>query len=340
MKRRVLITGGCGFIGTNASIAFAEAGYEVLALDNFSRPTGRLNAEVLSTLDHIEIQELDICKKDKLEKIVRIFNPTTVIHLAAQVAVTTSISNPTLDFNSNLVGSFNLLESLRAIDKVRVVLASTNKVYGNLDSVELSLGSSRYAYANSNYLGTPETQEFDPHSPYGCSKGAADKYFSDYHRSFGLDTVVLRQSCIYGKRQFGVEDQGWIAWFMISALKGLEVTVYGDGRQVRDALYVDDLCQLYLKIAESDSFSNRTFNIGGGIENSISVIELLEWIKSNFASNLSWRFDLERLGDQKIFISDNSSIDREIAWKPSTSLNEGLKETWHWLRKQFGSEKS
>ena len=331
MKRRVLVTGGCGFIGTNASLAFESEGYSVLAIDNFSRSTSKINAVELAKRKNIEVLELDIRNAKKLDSAIKAFKPTLVLHLAAQVAVTTSLENPIDDFQINALGSMNLLESLRFFQPSRVIFSSTNKVYGNLEKLEIVERESRYSYANGNSQGVTEEQLFDPQSPYGCSKGAADKYFTDYNRSFGLDTIVLRQSCIYGKRQFGVEDQGWIAWFMISALKGQKVTVYGDGKQVRDALYVDDLCDLYLRIGQIENLGARVFNVGGGADNSISVLELLEWLKSNVSPSLAWEYGKERLGDQKIFLSDNSALKKIIGWSPTTSLAQGLFNVWNWL---------
>lgn len=338
MKKRVLITGGCGFIGTNSSLAFDDEGFHVLAVDNFSRPTGRHNAQELESRGSIEIQEFDISNKDNIDRILKSFQPNVVLHLAAQVAVTTSLENPYLDFNSNIVASFNLLESMRTHSNARLIFSSTNKVYGNLEELPIKVEASRYWYAKEEFKGVSEQQVFDPHSPYGCSKGAVDKYITDYNRSYGLDSVVLRQSCIYGKRQYGIEDQGWIAWFMISALRNRAVTIYGDGKQVRDALYVEDLCDLYLKLTTQEKMSKRVFNVGGGVDNSISVLELLIWIQSNFAPELSWDYSEERLGDQKIFVSDNTSLENELGWKPKTPLSLGLTSVWSWLEKRIKDE--
>ncbi len=335
MKKKVLVTGGCGFIGTNTCLAFDAEGYNVLALDNFSRPTSSINAEELNSRGTIEVFSMDVRDSGNIESLVMKFQPDLVIHLAAQVAVTTSLESPKHDFESNVVGTINLLEGLRKYGKARVIFSSTNKVYGNLDQENLIEHTTRYEYASVNHLGTNEQQEFDPHSPYGCSKGAADKYMTDYHRSFGLDSVVLRQSCIYGERQFGIEDQGWIAWFMISALKGKGVTIYGNGKQVRDALFVDDLCELYLHIGKKVDLRRRVFNVGGGIKNSISVIELLEWLRENLAQNLNWAHGPERLGDQKIFISNNSALEKEIGWQPKTPLHSGLRTIWNWLEQNI-----
>jgi CDP-paratose 2-epimerase len=258
-----------------------------------------------------------------------------IVHLAGQVAVTTSVTNPREDFEANALGTFNALEAARASGRDPIfVYASTNKVYGEMEEVPLAEDPTRYRYADLEY-GCPETQPLDFHSPYGCSKGTGDQYVRDYARIYDLRSVVFRQSCIYGPRQFGIEDQGWVAWFVIAAVLGRPITIYGDGKQVRDVLHVDDLLDAYDAAVEKiDAVAGRVYNIGGGSENVMSV-----WVE--FGSLLAKLLGKEipvargdwRPGDQKVFYADIRKAERELGWSPKIGVEEGVERLFRWVRK-------
>jgi CDP-paratose 2-epimerase len=260
----ILITGGAGFIGSNAAAVFSKRGVKVVAVDNLSRATSAKNRAWIETLTpSVDFVELDILDNDSLERLVADVQPNFVLHLAAQVAVTESVRQPRTDFQINALGTLNVLEAIRAhCPASRLIYASTNKVYGDMKSLEVREGPKKYSVEG--LKGVSESFPLDFYSPYGCSKGAADQYVLDYGRNYGLKTMSLRQSCIYGPRQFGVEDQGWMAWFAIAALRRERFTIYGDGKQVRDALYVDDLIELYWMLFESASWPGGSLNVGGG----------------------------------------------------------------------------
>jgi CDP-paratose 2-epimerase len=235
---RALITGGSGFIGCNAAVGFTSRGYEVLCVDNHSRPLVQRNAEWLRAEHEVPTENLDMRGREAAESVVQRFQPNVVLHCAGQVAVTSSVGSPRRDFEDNALGTFNVLEAVRLFAPDAIVLyPSTNKVYGAMDDVGVETRDGRYCYSGLPF-GCPENRPLDFHSPYGCSKGAADQYVRDYSRIYGLRTVVFRQSCIYGYRQFGLEDQGWVAWFAIRAAQAKPITIYGDGRQVRDVLFI------------------------------------------------------------------------------------------------------
>src|SRR3990172_406111 len=274
---RWLVTGGAGFIGANAAARLAREGNEVVVYDNFSRLGSKQNARWLSAQRGLRILPGDVRDWRALTHLFQVFGPfDVVLHLAAQVVVTTSVADPRTDFETNALGTFNVCEAVRQFAPGAVLLnASTNKVYGGMDDAAVVERGGRYVYADLPY-GVSEDQPVDFHSPYGCSKGAGDQYVRDYARIYGLRTVNFRQSCIYGYRQFGVEDQGWVAWFTIAALLGRPITVYGDGKQVRDVLFIDDLVDCYLAaVRQIDAVAGQTFNIGGGTEHSLSLLELL-----------------------------------------------------------------
>jgi CDP-paratose 2-epimerase len=257
----------------------------------------------------------------------------TVLHCAAQVAVTLSIQDPVHDHAVNTLGTLNLLEGLRngKNPKAYFVFTSTNKVYGGLEDLKISEGETRYHLADLPN-GIPETQNLDFHSPYGCSKGAADQYTRDYARIYGLNTVVFRQSCIYGPQQVGIEDQGWIAWFVRKALQNASVNVYGTGKQVRDLLFIDDLLEAYdLAQNNVDKTRGQIYNMGGGPSSAKSVIEVLEIIKREFPQ-MNWKFEAWRAGDQKVYISDVSKAKRDFNWQPKTSSEEGISKLIAWAR--------
>jgi len=255
-----------------------------------------------------------------------------IIHLASQVAVTTSVIDPQNDFNVNLIGTFNMLEYARGLTKKPVFLfSSTNKVYGALEANKTSEKELRYEFIDSPE-GVDESAPLDFHSPYGCSKGGADQYVRDYHRIYGIPTVVFRQSCIYGENQYGVEDQGWLAWFLIAGILGKDVYLYGNGKQVRDVLHVTDLADAFDRAIENiDRVKGEIFNIGGGPKNSVSILELLLFMENKLRISIKPGKREIRAGDQKIFISDNAKISRILGWKPTTDFETGIVQLHSWL---------
>jgi CDP-paratose 2-epimerase len=257
---------------------------------------------------------------------------TLVLHLAGQVAVTTSVKNPRMDFQANALGTFNLLEALR-LAKVQapIIYASTNKVYGGMEDVGVVEREGRYTYRDVPN-GIAETHQLDFHSPYGCSKGAADQYVRDYARIYGLRTVVMRQSCIYGYRQFGLEDQGWVAWFIIAAQLGKPISIYGDGKQVRDILFVEDLIDAYeAAAARIEQVKGGVFNLGGGRANTISLLDLLGYLGERLGKPVPVTKMPWRPGDQRCFIADTTKAQRELGWTPKTSWRQGLDKLYDWV---------
>lgn len=329
---RILVTGGAGFIGSAASKSFLTQGHTVGILDNFSRPGSRANLDWVLQSGRPEIYTESIVDSVAVNDCFQDFNPDAIVHLAAQVAVTFSVEDPRHDFEDNVIGTFNLLEATRRFSpSSKFIFASTNKVYGDLGGIPILEHESRYGFGP-DLEGIDESTPLDFHSPYGCSKGAADAYVKDYSRIYGLHTTVVRQSCIYGPRQFGIEDQGWIAWFIIAALLGRKIKVFGTGKQVRDALHVDDLIDLYLAILNaSDWEPGQVVNAGGGRNNSLSVLELLNYVADRLGTEVQFEFFEARHGDQKIFISDNSKALRDFDWSPKISLSSGIDGLYSWI---------
>jgi CDP-paratose 2-epimerase len=329
---RYLITGGAGFIGCNAAARFKREGHEVLCVDNFSRPRVEHNAAWLKDDLGVETQRLDLKDADATRTLVAAFQPEVVLHCAAQVAVTTSVRDPRTDFEDNAVATFNALEAVRLDAPEAIFLyTSTNKVYGGMEDVEVRLDGDRYRYEGLPH-GCPEDRTLDFHSPYGCSKGAADQYVRDYARIYGMRTVVLRQSCIYGYRQFGLEDQGWVAWFSIRAVQGKPVTIFGDGKQVRDVLFVDDLVDCFHRCVERiGEVSGRIFNIGGGPDNTLSLLELIAILEKQTGRRMEVGYDDWRPGDQRVFICDVRKAEQELGWKPTTTAEEGVRKLHDWV---------
>jgi CDP-paratose 2-epimerase len=333
MRDYTLITGGAGFVGSNLAHALLSEGERVVIADNLSRDGVRHNAQWLRREhgDRVRLEKVDIREREQIGPLVR--GARRVYHLAAQVAVTTSIDDPVHDLETNLIGTFNILEAARhAADPPPVLFTSTNKVYGGLDEVDVCLRDGEYRYADSR-RGIDESAPLDFHSPYGCSKGAADQYVRDYARIYGVPTVVFRMSCIYGTRQFGTEDQGWVAHFARSLLAGTPITVYGDGCQVRDVLWIGDLVDAMRRASESmDDTAGEVFNIGGGERNAVSVrgvIEMLAGITGREVPVLTARW---RPGDQKVYVSDTRKAGELLGWQPTTELEEGLERLVEWLR--------
>lgn len=338
--RPVLITGGCGFIGCNLADRLAESGRQVLVLDSLARGGARENANWLKSRygDRIVLLVADV--RDPIPVIDAVREASAVLHLAAQVAVTSSLTSPLDDFEINARGTLNVLEAVRLHNgRAPVVFASTNKVYGRLiESDGVERVGRRYRPADPVLAaGVTEHAPLDFYSPYGCSKGAADQYVRDYARVFSLRTAVIRMSCIYGPRQFGNEDQGWIAHFLMSALRRQPLTIYGDGYQVRDALFVADAVDAWLAVLQNiDSARGSVFNLGGGAANSISLLELIELMERITGQEVSHDFADWRPGDQPWYVTDISALSSSVAWKPKTALADGLALLKEWLQSRIG----
>ena len=328
----MLITGGLGFIGINAALTLGSK-HEIFIIDNFSRKGTTENYNNLQNKAKFTFWNKDIRNYFELEDIFKRNKFDVVIHLAGQVAVTSSFKNPREDFEINCLGTFNILDCIRKFSPDSVLLySSTNKVYGDFKS-KIKENDTRYSYADGS-LGIDETQQLDFYSPYGCSKGAADQYVRDYHRMYGLKTVVLRQSCIYGPNQFGIEDQGWVSWFSIASLFDKKITIYGNGKQVRDVLHVNDLIQLYIDIINNINICNgEIYNVGGGSENTLSLLELLYSLRIKLNKNIQYNFSEWRPGDQKIYVSDIKKIKNDINWEPKFNVDTGLNIMLDWIIK-------
>jgi len=318
-SRRILITGGAGFLGVNAATRMVEDGWHVTLLDNLSRPGTERNLKWLITQFPTEttfVKE-DVRNASALNEHVK--NQDAILHLAGQVAVTTSLVDPVTDFDVNAGGTLNLLEATRKHNpEAPFVFASTNKVYGKLEN---------------NNLACKESQPIDFHSPYGCSKGAADQYVRDYARCFHMNTVVLRQSCIYGAHQYGTEDQGWVAHFVHSILNKRALTIYGDGTQVRDLLDARDLSVLYLAaINNIERTRGEVYNVGGGPPNQRNLIEVIDQIGELTNIKPSYSFSDWREGDQTYYVSDIAKAKQELGWEPKINFERGLQELIAWAR--------
>jgi CDP-paratose 2-epimerase len=331
-----LITGGAGFIGTNLAHRLLVNGWEVVILDNLSRAGAERNAAWLAEQhgDRLRIEVGDILDARAVSRAVQ--QADVVYHLAAQVAVTTSLSSPLSDFEVNARGTLNVLEAIRAQQEPPPLLfTSTNKVYGALDEIELRQQRNRYVPAHEEdfAFGISERRPLDFHSPYGCSKGAADQYVLDYARCFGLRAVVFRMSCIYGPHQYGNEDQGWVAHFMIRALEGNPLVLFGDGLQVRDVLYVDDLVEaMQLAVSNGAALAGEAFNIGGGPGNTLSLLELLQLMSDRHALQPPIAYAKPRQGDQRYYVSDVRKFCEATGWRPRTAPAEGVAQLHAWLK--------
>ena len=336
MKKRILITGGAGFIGINATRHFLGKGHEVTIFDNFSRKGTDHNVEKLNKdlPDMVRVVKGDVrYDRDLLER--EVFEHDVVIHLAAQVAVTTSVIDPRTDFETNALGTFNVLEAVRlSRNRPFVIYASTNKVYGSLEALPVREADKSYRFVSEEHheYGVSELYPLDFHSPYGVSKGVADQYTIDYSRIYGLKTVVFRQSCIYGSNQFGVEDQGWVAWFTIAAMLNRPITIYGTGLQVRDILFVDDLVRLYeLAIDNQDTVNGKAYNVGGGPKNMLSLKQLLEHMDKKMEYRPKLSFADIRPGDQPVFVADIRRAKEDLGWEPEHGVETGIEKMHDWL---------
>jgi len=330
----ILITGGAGFIGTNAALHFASKGWTVSIVDNLARRGTEKNlAWLLEQRPEIGFHQVDIRDFEALSAVIGEQRPDMLLHLAAQVAVTTSYTNPREDFEINALGSFNVMEAVRLrAPEAFVLYASTNKVYGGMETVPVVQGEHGYRFADLP-LGVPEHQPLDFHSPYGCSKGVADQYTIDYARIYDLQTCSFRQSCIYGIRQFGIEDQGWVAWFSIAALLGKPITLYGDGWQTRDVLNVQDLTRAYEAAWNHRStVSGQAFNIGGGPANTLCLRDLLGFLQEELNITLTPRTGATRPGDQPVFVCDISKAEELMGWAPQIGVSDGVRNLIRWVR--------
>jgi len=334
--KEVIVTGGAGFTGTNLTDYYLRKGSKVALFDNLSRKGCLDNLEWLKS--NPNAKNLEIIVGDAR------FPPTAlqaaveradaIFHLAGQVAVTSSVTDPRSDFEGNALSAFNMLELVRNSkgNKPPFFFSSTNKVYGGMEDVATMEGEKAYSYADLPH-GVSEDRSLDFHSPYGCSKGCADQYVRDYSRIYGLKTVVFRQSCIYGYRQFGIEDQGWVAWFSIAALLKKPVTIFGNGKQVRDVLFIEDLIAAYdTALNEIDKTSGNVYNIGGGPGNTISLIQLIEFLKDALGLPLSLSYDDWRPGDQPVYVSDIRTAKDSFGWAPQVDWATGVRKLVQWVK--------
>lgn len=338
IMEKILITGGAGFIGTNLTEHFLGKGYEVEVFDNLFRRTSIKNMErIKKEFPEVKITRGDICSYDDVMASVK--GKNIIIHTAAQVAVTTSMEDPVLDKRINVDGTLNVLEAARKQDKKpAVIYFSTNKVYGNnVNNVPVEEHETRFDFSGKlKGKGIPETFSIDAgeHTPYGVSKLCADLYARDYFANFGVPSAVNRCSCMIGENQYGNEDQGWVAHFVLSALNGKTITIYGNGKQVRDVLYVSDVARLVDKEIENiHDISGEAFNIGGGPGNTVSIIELLENLKRHQALP-DIKYSNWRPADQKVFYSDISKAEKMLGWKPEVSAEEGINRLYKWAKRE------
>jgi CDP-paratose 2-epimerase len=334
-KQPVLITGGAGFIGTNLADRLMSCGCPVVVYDNLSRRGSEINLDWLvkkhGALLHAEIGDVRdfACLRAAVRQVKAVF------HFAAQVAVTDSVLDPRIDFEVNAAGTLNVLEAIRASNgRPPLIFTSTNKVYGAMPDLELKKGTDGYCPVEGKIAngGIGERRPLDFCSPYGCSKGTADQYVLDYARTFGLRSSVFRMSCIYGPHQFGTEDQGWIAHFLLRAREAKPITIYGDGSQVRDVLYIDDLIEAFLLALNSiEDISGQAFNIGGGAANTLTLLQLVQQISELLGSQCPIRFDQWRHGDQRYYVSDTREFRRATGWAPKVNVRDGVAMLYRWL---------
>lgn len=343
---KLLVTGGAGFVGSHVAEYYAKKGNEVVVFDNLTRAmllgydtaNAMYNWNYLKRYDNIELIKGDIRDAKRIKDAAK--DADVIIHTAAQTAVTTSLIDPRTDFEINAIGTFNVLEAARLHkNNPCVIYCSTNKVYGdNVNKIPVEKREMRYIFNDPNYeKGIPENFPIDhcEHTPYGDSKLLGDIYVQDYGHVYGLKTGVFRMSCIYGTRQFGVEDQGWVAWFTIATLSGKPITIYGDGKQVRDVLYVDDLIRAHDLFINSN-LKQEVFNIGGGAENTLSLLELLDLLEKLIGKRAEASYENWRPSDQKVYVSDISKVTRELGWKPKVDVKTGIAKLAEWIEENRG----
>lgn len=331
---KILITGCAGFIGSHLALHFLNKGNKVIGIDNLCRNGCSTNVSILTKDKNFNFFKEDTRHFENIANIFKNNGPfDMVIHEAGQVAVTTSVINPREDFEINALGTFNILEATRIYSpNAFFQYASTNKVYGKMEDMGVVERNGRYEYENA-INGISENYGLDFYSPYGCSKGTADQYVHDYFRIYGIKSVVLRQSCIYGTHQFGIEDQGWVAWFTIASILGKPITIYGDGKQIRDILWIDDLVDAYDKLFENaDKVAGKIFNVGGGPNNTLSLLELVDYLKDSGVMTKDPKRGSWRPGDQRVYVSDISKIKDAINWSPKINSKQGVQKLIEWTK--------
>jgi CDP-paratose 2-epimerase len=336
---KLLITGGCGFLGSNLASHALKNNVELTIFDNLYRQGAVDNLNWLKAQGNFEFVPGDIRNQNDITRVIERVRPDAVFHLSGQVAMTTSIANPRMDFEVNVLGTFNLLEAVRLYaPHASVIYSSTNKVYGDLEQFNYEETSSRYVCFDKPN-GFDELVQLDFHSPYGCSKGAADQYMLDYARIFGLNTVVFRHSSMYGGRQFATYDQGWVGWFCQQAVMAKNnqaaapFTISGDGKQVRDVLHADDMIRLYYSaLKHMDKAKGNAFNIGGGISNSLSLLELFALLEELLDVKLNYEKLPKRESDQRVFVADIAKAHQYLNWQPQVTVSDGITQMIHWIQ--------
>lgn len=335
---KLLITGGCGFLGSNLAAHALSQGIDLCVFDSLYRHGSQSNLEWLRTQRRFDFVHGDIRNANDVQRVIARVKPDAVFHLAGQVAMTTSIADPRMDFEVNALGTLNLLEAMRAhVPQAVVIYSSTNKVYGDLEQYQYRETDTRYVCVE-HPDGFDEQTPLDFHSPYGCSKGSADQYLRDYHRIFGLKTVVFRHSSMYGGRQFATADQGWIGWFCQMAAETRNdqrtepFTISGNGKQVRDVLHAEDMISLYFStLKHADAAAGQAFNIGGGIANSLSLLELFSLLESEIGQTLKYTKLPPRESDQRVFVADSKRMQNLTGWAPQVSAKEGVSRMLAWV---------
>jgi len=329
---KIFIIGGCGFIGFNVFSLLKKKNYnDITIIDNLSGQSSRKNyLKIKKNFKNIKFFNIDISQDEKIFTLIKKNKPNVILAMHGQVAVTKSIKDPRLDFNNNFLSVFNILESIRKFSpKSTLINLSSNKVYGKIEKIKLN--EKKLRYVSSDLVDEKYPLNFE--SPYGCSKGAADQYVIDYAKLYNLKTVSLRLSCVYGENQWGTEDQGWIAWFIKCALNNNKIKLFGTGKQVRDVLHVSDLTNLiYLCVKKINSIKGHAFNIGGGPQNTLSLLELINKIEIKLKTKIIFSFKKERFGDQKFFVNNLSKIKKMTGWHPKVSVNDGLKKYINWIK--------
>lgn len=336
---KYLITGGCGFLGSNIASQILKDKETLIVCDNLSRTGSEINLKWLQEQGNFIFFKTNVSDFKSISSIIEKERPDIIYHLAGQVAMTTSISNPRLDFETNILGSFNILEAVRRHSPdTCIIYSSTNKVYGDLEFLNYQESDTRYI-CKEYPDGFDEKINLEFHSPYGCSKGAADQYMLDYARIFKLNTIVFRHSSMYGSRQFGTYDQGWISWFCQKSVetklnKNTSFTISGNGKQVRDVLYSEDMINLYINAPKHiEKAKGQVFNIGGGMKNSLSLLELFAILEEELKINLKYTKLPPRESDQKIFVADISKAKDILNWEPSVTSRSGINKTIDWIIK-------
>lgn len=330
---KIIVTGGAGFIGTNLCYSALKRNHQVVIFDNLSRLGVDYSLRQLQKNKNVEFVKGDV--QDALA-VYHLFqkhkDASAIFHLAGQVAVTTSVTDPRQDFYSNAVGSFNVLEAIRLLQlDIPVLYTSTNKVYGHLPNVKVTEEAERYSFTDFPN-GIAEEYPTHFHSPYGCSKGTGDQYFLDYARIYGLKTIVFRQSCIYGPHQLGIEDQGWVAWFTLCAVNDLPLSIYGDGKQVRDVLYIDDLIGAYWRAVDNIHVTaGEAYNIGGG-KYQLSLRQLIKLLQEQLSTTINVSFKPARPGDQRVFVSNTTKAQQDFAWQPTIAPQQGIGILTNWIK--------